>query len=228
MLTGILWVVGAYLYGSVPVVYLIGRLRGVDLFHEEDMHITLWRDVGRREALAGIAWDLAKGGIAVLVVDLALGLDEWVVAGVGLAVVLGELWPVFLRFRGEKSNTTGMGVDAALVWQAIPFLLGPIIVGALVRTVPRVLRRGQSLDQRMELGGPPSLSLPLGMFCGFCLFPLGAWVMGATWERAAAGAAIFVLIVLKRLVFGLREDIAREGLSPGMVANRLLFDRSRI
>ena len=45
MLTNVLWVIGAYLYGSVPVVYLIGRLRGVDLSHEEDMHISLWREV---------------------------------------------------------------------------------------------------------------------------------------------------------------------------------------
>ena len=39
MLGNILWIIGAYLYGAVPVVYLIGRLRGVDLSQEEDMHI---------------------------------------------------------------------------------------------------------------------------------------------------------------------------------------------
>lgn len=228
MLTSILWIAAAYLYGSVPVVYLIGRLRGVDLSHEEDMHISLWRRVGRREGLVGIIWDLVKGAVAVLVVDHGLHLEHWVVAAVGLAVVLGELWPVFLRFRGEKSNTTGMGVDAALVWQAIPFLLGPIIIGALVRTAPRVLRRGQSLDERLKLGGPPSLSLPLGMFWGFGLFPLGCWVMGAPWERMAAGIVLFALIVCKRVVFGLGDDIRKEGLHPGMVISRMLFDRSHI
>ncbi len=228
MQADILWIVGAYLYGSVPVVYLIGRLGGVDLSGEEDMHIALWRKVGRLHGLVGIVWDLIKGGIAVLVVDRGVHLADWVVAGVGLAVVLGELWPVLLKFRGEKSNTTGMGVDAALVWQAIPFLLGPIIIGALVRTAPRVLRRGQSLDERMKLGGPPSLSLPLGMFCGFGLFPLGCWIMGAPWERTAAGTVLFALIVFKRLTFGLAEDLRGEGLRPATVINRLLFDRSRI
>ena len=228
MLTNVLWVIGAYLYGAVPVVYLIGRLRGVDLSQEEDMHISLWREVGRLEGFVGITWDVVKGGIAVLVVDRGLHLDEWVVAGVGVAVILGELWPVFLRFRGEKSNTTGMGTDAALVWQAIPFLLGPIIAGALIRTAPRVLRRGQSLDERMKLGGPPSLSLPLGMFFGFGLFPVGCWAMGASWERTAAGIALFVLIVAKRVTFGLREEVAKDGLRPGLVVNRVLFDRSHI
>ena len=228
MLVNILWIIGAYLYGAVPVVYLIGRLRGVDLSKEEDMHISLWHKVGRVEGFFGILWDVIKGGIAVVVVDRAIGLDDWVVAGVGVAVILGELWPVFLKFRGEKSNTTGLGMAAALVYKAIPFLLAPIVLGALIRTVPRFFRRGQTMDERMELGGPPSLSLPLGMFFGFALFPVGCWYYDAGWERTAAGIALFVLIIMKRLTFGLTEDIKKEGLKPSILVNRLLFDRGSI
>jgi glycerol-3-phosphate acyltransferase PlsY len=228
MLVNILWIIGAYLYGAVPVVYLIGRLRGVDLSKEEDMHISLWHKVGRVEGFFGILWDIIKGAIAVLIVDRALHLEAWVVAGVGVAVILGELWPVFLKFRGEKSNTTGMGMAAALVYKAIPFLLAPIVLGALIRTVPRFFRRGQTMDKRMELGGPPSLSLPLGMFFGFALFPVGCWYCDAGWERTAAGTALFVLIMVKRLTFGLTDDIKREGLKPSILANRLLFDRRSI
>jgi len=228
MLVNILWVVGAYLYGAVPVVYLIGRLRGVDLYQEEDMHISLWRKVGHVEGFLGMLWDVAKGAIAVLVVDRAIGLDDGVVAGVGVAVILGEMWPVFLKFRGEKANTTGMGMAAALVYQAIPFLVAPIALGAAIRTAPRFFRRGQTIDERMELGGPPSLSLPLGMFFGFALFPLGCWVTDAGWERIAAGITLFVLIMIKRLAFGLTEDIEKEGLKPSILVNRLLFDRSHI
>jgi glycerol-3-phosphate acyltransferase PlsY len=228
MLVSILWIIGAYLYGAVPVVYLIGRLRGVDLSKEEDMHISLWRKVGRVEGFFGILWDVVKGGIAVLVVDRGLHLEDWVVAGVGVAVILGELWPVFLKFRGEKSNTTGMGMAAALVYQAIPFILAPIVIGAAVRTVPRFFRRGQSMDERMELGGPPSLSLPLGMIVGFALFPVGCWAMDAGWWRIGAGIALFVLIVVKRLTDGLTEEIKREGLKASILVNRMLFDRSSI
>jgi hypothetical protein len=228
MLVNILWIIGAYLYGAVPVVYLIGRLRGVDLSQEEDMHISLWRKVGRIEGFFGILWDVVKGAIAVLVVDRGLDLTDGVVAGVGVAVILGEMWPVFLEFRGEKSNTTGMGMAAAMVYKAIPFILIPIVIGAGVRTLPRFFRRGQSMDERMELGGPPSLSLPLGMLFGFALFPLGCWVMDAGWWRIGAGIALFVLIVVKRLTDGLTVDVEREGLKPSVLVNRLLFDRSHI
>jgi hypothetical protein len=228
MVVHILWIIGAYLYGAVPVVYLIGRLRGVDLSKEEDMHISLWRKVGRVEGFFGILWDVVKGAIAVLVVDRGFHLEDWVVAWVGVAVILGEMWSVFLKFRGEKSNTTGMGMAAALVYQAIPFILVPIVIGAGIRTLPRFFRRGQSMDERMELGGPPSLSLPLGMFFGFALFPAGCWIMGAGWERIAVGIALFALIVFKRVTCGLSDDIGKEGLRPVTLINRLLFDRSRI
>jgi acyl phosphate:glycerol-3-phosphate acyltransferase len=228
MLVNTLWIIGAYLYGAVPVVYLIGRLRGVDLSQEEDMHISLWRKVGRVEGFFGILWDVIKGGIAVVVVDRAIGLEDGVVAGVGVAVILGEMWPVFLKFRGEKANTTGMGMAAALVYRAIPFLLAPIVLGALIRTIPRFFHRGQTMDERIELGGPPSLSLPLGMFFGFALFPVGCWYWDASWERIAAGIALFLLIIAKRLTFGLTEDIKKEGLKASILVNRLLFDRSSI
>jgi hypothetical protein len=228
MVGNILWIIGAYLYGALPVVYLIGRLRGVDLSKEEDMHISLWRKVGRVEGFFGILWDVVKGAIAVLAVDRGLHLQDWVVAGVGVAVILGEMWSVFLKFRGEKSNTTGMGMAAALDYKAIPFILVPIVIGAGIRTIPRFFRRGQSMDERMELGGPPSLSLPLGMLFGFALFPLGCWVMDAGWWRIGAGIILFALIVFKRLTDGLTEDIRKEGLKAGILLNRMLFDRSHV
>ncbi|MDM7998424.1 MAG: glycerol-3-phosphate acyltransferase [Dehalococcoidia bacterium] len=228
MLSNILWIVGAYLYGALPVVYLIGRLRGVDLSKEEDMHISLWRKVGRIEGFLGVFWDVVKGAIAVLVVDRGFHLVDWAVAGTGVAVILGEMWSVFLKFRGEKSNTTGMGMAAALVYKAIPFLLVPIVIGAAIRTIPRFFRRGQTMDERMKLGGPPSLSLPLGMLFGFALFPLGCWVMDAGWWRTGAGIVLFVLIVIKRLTDGLTEDMNREGFKARILVNRILFDRSHL
>lgn len=221
-----LWVVGAYLYGALPVVYLIGRMRGVDLSKEEDMHISLWRNVGRVEGLVGVTWDVIKGGIAVAVVHRVLGLEAGLVAAVGLGVIMGEMWPVFLSFRGEKANTTGLGMAAALAYQALPFLITPIAIGALVRTAPRFLDSRRTLNERLKFGGPPSFSLPLGMFCGFGLFPLGCWVMDLPWETIAAGIVLFGLIVVKRLVTGLREDLKTGGNKPSIVLNRLLFDRS--
>ncbi len=40
------FVIGAYLLGSLPVLYWIGRARGFDLSRDEDLHQVLWREVG--------------------------------------------------------------------------------------------------------------------------------------------------------------------------------------
>lgn len=113
MLDNLAIVLGAYLFGSLPVLYLLGRLRGYDLREEEDLHMALWRKVGRREGALGIIWDLGKGAICVLVAGAA-GFSVPVVAAAGVAVVAGQMWPVFYQFDGEKGNSTGLAMALAL------------------------------------------------------------------------------------------------------------------
>jgi len=221
-----LLILGAYLLGAFPAVYLLGRLRGVDLSQEEDMHISLWRQVGRREGFIGIAWDIVKGGVAVVVVDRAFHCDWGTVVGVGLAVIAGLMWSIFLRLRGEKANTTSLGVAIALAYQAWYFLLGPILIGVTIRTLPRLLDSRQSANERLKFGGPPSLSLPLGMLVAFALFPVGCWYTDQKGLTTVAGIVIFALIVTKRLTAGLREDLRTATNKTSVLFNRMLFDRS--
>lgn len=221
-----LLILGAYLLGAFPIVYLLGRMRGFDLSKEEDMHLSLWRKVGRREGFIGITWDIVKGGVAVVLVDKFSDFAWGTVVGVGVAVVVGRMWSIFLRFRGEKANTTSLGVSAALAYQVLPFLLVPMALGAGIRTVPRFFGSRQSLNERLKFGGPPSLSLPLGMLAGFALFPLGCWCMNRPWETILAGVLIFLLIITKRLTAGLKEDLKTATNKRSILLNRLLFDRS--
>jgi len=221
----------AYLFGAIPVVYLIGRMRGVDLSKEEDMHISLWHKVGRLEGFIGISWDIAKGAIAVVVASV-FDLELWVIAGVGLAVIVGELWPVFLNFRGEKANTTGLGMGVALVsyqtpW-VLPFAFVPIALGAGIRTLPRFFSSKEPLDERLKFGGSPSLSLPLGMLIGFAFFPLGCWLMDLPWEVTIACLVLFILIAIKRVVVDLRKELKTATSKKSILINRFLFDRSQI
>ena len=225
----ILLIFGAYILGAVPVVYLLGRLRGFDLSKEEDMHISLWHKVGRREGLIGIIWDIVKGGVAVVLVQRVFHYDLSTVVGVGLAVVVGRMWSIFLKFRGEKANTTGLGVSSALAYQALPFILVPAGIGAGIRTVPRFFGSRDSLDERLKFGGPPSLSLPLAMLAGFGLLPLGCWIMGLDWEIIIACLILFLLIAIKRMTAGLRDDLKQAtGSKKSILLNRMLFDRSYI
>jgi len=115
VLVDVVFVAGAYLFGSLPVLYWIGLMKGFDLRQEDDMHQALWRKVGFIEGSAGVLWDIFKGPIPPLVAQFLLELDILIVGLSGLAVVAGQMWPVFLRFdSGEKGNTTGLGVTLAI------------------------------------------------------------------------------------------------------------------
>jgi hypothetical protein len=147
-------------------------------------------------------------------------------AGVGLAVVVGEMWSVFLKFRGEKANTTGLGMSVALAYKAAPFILVPVAIGVFIRTFPRLFGSKESWNERLKFGGPPSLSMPLGMIIGFALLPLGCWIMHLPWEVIIACVILFVLIAIKRIVTGLKKDFETTNNKKSILLNRFLFDRS--
>ena len=221
-------VVGFYILGSFPLLYLLGRLHGVDLRQYDDMHIALWRHVGRVEGFIGVVFDFAKGVIAVLIARDALGFEPGWVAVAGVVTVMGQMWPVFLKFDGERGNSTGLAMSGALATYAMLIALVPVVIGAAVRTIPRLRQRNQNLNEKLKFGGPPSLALPLGMAVAFAVMPLAAWVVGQPREVIFAFVALFVLIILRRLTGGLSEDLRKPSWKSSMLINRLLFDRGEI
>jgi len=83
-------VIGAYLLGSLQYMILLGRAKGIDLSQEEDLHIALWRKVGRLEGFSGILVDVLKGVIPVLV-GFIFDFHLAVIALAGVAAVAGQI-----------------------------------------------------------------------------------------------------------------------------------------
>jgi glycerol-3-phosphate acyltransferase PlsY len=215
---------GAYLLGSLPIMRFIARLRGVDLSMEPDLHIAIWRKVGPLEGLIGVMGDFAKGVVPVLV-GRALDLPIGAVALAGAVAVAGQMWPVFGRFNGEKGNSTGVAMAAALDWRALLPALAIMLTGVAIRTIPRLRDRSQSANERLKLAGPPSNSLPLAMIIAFALLPVFSWWMGRSTEFTFAFLAIFVLIAVRRVTAGVRKDFATGLNKWSIVRTRLLYDR---
>lgn len=216
---------GAYFLGVLPIVYVIGRLRGVDLRGEDDLHFGLWHRVGRPEGTIGIMADMAKGVIPVLAAN-NLGFGAVVASLAGLAAVSGQMWPIFFRFSGERGNSTGLAMAGTLVPRCLPIVLIPVVIGAAVRTIPRMLDFTQSISERLRFGGSPSKSLPLGMIIGFAILPVSAWWLYQNLELTLACLTLLVLIVMRRLTVGLRTDLRQAVSRRSILINRLLFDRS--
>ena len=208
MLPVIFLAIGSYLLGSLPQVYLLGRLRGVDLRQEPDLHIALWQRA-RWTAVLAVLGDLAKGTIPVLV-GRALGLGPGGVALAGLMVVLGQMWPLPFLSTGGRGNSTGITMALALAPSAFRFALIPLGLALLVRLWE----------------GSNSRSLPLGMAVAFATLPLASYFTRQPLSITLALLGVFLAIILRRLTAGLRADLKVASSRKSLFLNRLLFDRS--
>ena len=113
----------AYLLGSIPFGFVIGKAKGVDIRKYGSGNIgtsNVARILGKKAAILTLLGDGSKGLIPVLLAKLFIDSDVWIVA-VGLAAIIGHNWPIFLKFRGGRGVTTTYGAYLGISW--LPGLL---------------------------------------------------------------------------------------------------------
>jgi glycerol-3-phosphate acyltransferase PlsY len=113
----VLSIIIAYLLGSIPFAYIIGRLRGLDVRQVGDRNVgtfNVFRHAGMSAGIATLVADVGKGALAIVVAKL-LSVPELVVFSTGVAAVIGHNWPVFLRFRGGRGLAVVIGALLALL-----------------------------------------------------------------------------------------------------------------
>ena len=138
----------AYLIGAIPVGVIVARLAGgADLRRTGSGNIgatNVLRTLGRGPAVATLVGDVVKGALATVVAALAAG-PAWAVPAGAVAAIVGNCWPIFLRFRGGKGMATGLGaflviapwalLPVAVVWLAIVWASRLVSLGSLVAAV---------------------------------------------------------------------------------------------
>lgn len=225
VIAGIAAVVASYLFGSLPHLFLLAKLRGIDL--NGDFHQDLWNRGGKVLGIAGVTGEFIKGIVPVIVAR-ALGFDIAFIALAGLAAVCGQMWPVFNRFNGEKGNSIAIAMSITLI--PVPALVAVIsvIVAVVVRTAPRIFAGSASGNRSPVIGGPFSRSLPLGMLAFFIILPFSAWGFGEAAAVIWCCAALFLFIMLRRLTAGLVGDLKSGSNVMAIVGRRLLYDRAAV
>jgi len=117
-MTVLVLVVLAYLIGSFPTSYLIGRIRGIDLREHGSRNLgttNTFRVLGAWSAIPVLVVDVLKGlGPTLWFVTWDGAGDTRLAVVYGLAAIIGHVWSVFLGFRGGKGIATGAGVLLAL------------------------------------------------------------------------------------------------------------------
>jgi glycerol-3-phosphate acyltransferase PlsY len=119
-------IVAAYLIGSIPFGYLIVRARGGGDVRESGSGGTgatnVTRRAGRGAGVLTLALDAAKGALVALLARWLFAPDfgmNWWVAAASIAVVVGHVFPIWLKFRGGKGVATGLGVFLSLTPGAV-------------------------------------------------------------------------------------------------------------
>ena len=126
----------AYLLGSIPFGLLLTRLAGLGDIRKigsGNIGATNVLRTGRKGLAAlTLLLDLGKGLVAVRLGGSFFGPDMEIFAGFG--VLLGHMFPVWLRFEGGKGVATAGGVLLALNWQVgVASLVAWIVVAAAFR-----------------------------------------------------------------------------------------------
>jgi glycerol-3-phosphate acyltransferase PlsY len=205
-------IVVAYLLGSIPFGYILVRL-----FRGEDVRLSGSGNIGatnvaRKAPLLGaltLILDAAKGFLAVSI-GFEIGVQAWnsgrhgvspvtVAAIAGVFVILGHLFPVWLKFRGGKGVATSVGVFVALAPKAL--LIALLIFAAILATFRYV---------------------SLASIVAVALFPLIAYLTHDYHESAPLLAGMCVIAVL---VIAKHEGNIRRLLSG--TEHRFEFRRSR-
>ncbi|MDR1401121.1 MAG: glycerol-3-phosphate 1-O-acyltransferase PlsY [Endomicrobium sp.] len=128
MLTKILYIILAYLCGSVPFAYIIAKRIGkIDIRSVGSGNpgaTNVFRTVGRGSGILTFIADALKGFI---VVYFAIFIENSFLYPlvVATSVMIGHMFTVFLKFKGGKGVATGLGISLALM--PVPLLMSFLV-----------------------------------------------------------------------------------------------------
>lgn len=129
-------IVLAYLVGSFPTGYIVGKLRNIDITKEGSGNIggtNALRVMGMGPGFAVAVTDFLKAAVPTYIALRVLEFPLWQVMLVAAATVIGHNWSVYIGFRGGKGIACTIGVTAVLFPKVLLMALA-VAVGSIVVT----------------------------------------------------------------------------------------------
>ena len=184
MLVYFLAIIGSYLLGSIPFGILVSKALGEKdprtLGSKNIGFTNVLRVSGKKAGILTLLGDIGKGAL-VTGVALALGIPRPWILLMGLAVILGHMFSIFLGLKGGKGVATALG--SILGFEAI---LGLCLFGIWIGTV---------MVFKYSSGGA---------LAAFASFPILAFLLFGDLPLT-----VFALCILGLIVYGHTENISR-------------------
>ncbi|MDD5038965.1 MAG: glycerol-3-phosphate acyltransferase [Dehalococcoidales bacterium] len=202
-------VIGAYLLGSIPTAYLIGKwTRGIDIRQYGSGNVgasNVMATISKRWSIIVTFFDIGKGALMVYAARI-LGLGIAQQATIGIAAIIGHNWPMFLNFQGGRGIFTSLGVIAMLSpWVG---LIAPVVSYAFA----------------------PFGQLSLGVAIALVSLPIFSWFLSQPLHinepiPVTLGYLAILVIAMFRRVTAPRTSVTDSITRRELIINRLLFDR---
>lgn len=120
----LIWILPAYLFGSIPTAVWVGKIFfDVDVRQHGSKNAgatNTFRVLGRRAGVPVLLFDIFKGWFPCFLfpqfAPVELGTNVYVKMQMllGVAAILGHLFPLFARFKGGKGVATMLGILLAI------------------------------------------------------------------------------------------------------------------
>ncbi len=207
IVTGIIALIVAYLLGSIPLAYIITRLRtGKDIRKLGGGNVgarNVFMEVGKGAGIAAGTFDVAKGAAAVAIAYWVLDAPPLFVLLAGLAAVAGHMWSIYLKFTGGNGLATTIGVLSVLMSREL------LIVLAI--TIPLIVFTRN-----------PVLSVNISLISVL----ISAWFLERSWLFVVFSIILALILVLHFLPTA-RAALAKAGSREKFVAELLRRNKAK-
>jgi len=158
LILALLMIIVAYLLGSLSSAVLVCKALGLPDPRTSGSNnpgaTNVLRLGGKKAAALTLAGDMLKGLLPTAVASLAGIAGVWV-ALIGLAAVIGHIFPVFFGFKGGKGVATGLGALLGTHW-----VTGLLVIAIWLATC--LVFRISSLAALVAFSAAPLLFLVAG------------------------------------------------------------------
>ena len=197
----VILIVAAYLLGAIPFGLIIARAHGTDLRSVGSGNIgatNVCRALGRKLGYLCFCLDVLKGMVPTLAATLLCSsppsiAELFLSLTVGVAAILGHIFPVYIKFKGGKGVATSFGVALGL-W---PYYTTCAAFALAVWAAVVLIWRYVSLASIAA-----SVAFPITLV--FVIALRQSWHFVDLWPLLTAATAIPLMVIIRH-----RENIKR-------------------
>jgi glycerol-3-phosphate acyltransferase PlsY len=211
-------IIASYLIGSISFALLIAKAHGIDLRKIGSGNLgatNLARACGKKWAYTCFAFDVLKGFVPTIAASRLLISDSPTAAAfavwlaVGIAAILGHIFPIYLKFRGGKGVATSFGV-ALGIW---PYYTIPGAAAFVLWSIIVLIWRYISLGSVIAAAIFPVIIISLTAV-------LDDWRFNALWPLILTAVFLCALVIflhrsnIKRIIAGTEHKVLQKKVTP--------------